>query len=40
MDRPEYALKDAEVLEKTARYDEIMSRLIQLGWMKPEKEKN
>lgn len=40
MDRPEYALKDAEVLEKTPRYDEIMSRLTQLGWMKPEKEKS
>lgn len=39
MDRPEYAVKDAEVLEKTPRYDEIMSRLTQLGWIEPEKEK-
>lgn len=39
MDRPEYAVKDAEVLEKTPRYDEIMSRLTELGWIEPEKEK-
>lgn len=39
MDRPEYAYKDAEILEKSPRYDAIISRLEELGWMKPEKGK-
>lgn len=39
MDRPEYAYKDAEILEKSPQYDAIISRLEGLGWMKPEKEK-